>query len=685
MEGKNEEEVNGIRLLAELGALRLSRLIRDRGEPELLEKYEYLLLPDADWQEIWEAEYATLIDSQNNEDAMGARMLRIAAHCGGDVALVLLELIMLKLEEPEADELLELVSKGNGKGVTLLTAARTAGYTGTLDTAMLPMKEAEEAASFLLSSEKGKDGSFFSRTWSGDSYLMGFLSGAEMKDPLTAEFTENWSPADGPVICFGMEERLKGLAENMRRLMDNEADRPFALIVDGERGSGRHTAVKALCEMLGVSLLTVDFSFLLGHKDPKDAIRRIVRSAALEGRALCVRNIKKQEDTLFLLERMEAKYREHCVLPLFLITGGDVKLVPMLKERWLSLRIPKGNELSLALWKGFFAEAPEGFPEAMASKMSLTAGQIKRVAQASEMLRSTGEVVDERRICRLCYEVLDDGRYENVKWVEPGFTFDDLKIDPQNKEILMEICRQASLRRKVYDEWGLRRQYAYGRAVSAILAGPPGTGKTMTVHALASFLGLELYKVDLSQVVDKYVGETEKRLDEVFDRAEKSNMILFFDEADAVMGKRSEVKDAQDRYANTEISFILQRIEEFDGIVLLSTNNLQNIDRAFMRRIRYVLTYELPNPETRREIWLSAFGDKVPLSEDIDLDFLTEKFDLSGGEIKNVVLNAVFCAAAEGKKVSMEHIMKAIYRESTKTKRIAFDGDYGKYAYMMRG
>ena len=205
----------------------------------------------------------------------------------------------------------------------------------------------------------------------------------------------------------------------------------------------------------------------------------------------------------------------------------------------------------------------------------------------------------------------------------------------------------------------------------------------MTVHALAGQLGLELYKVDLSQVVDKYVGETEKRLEEVFTKAQKSNMILFFDEADAVMSKRSEVKDSKDKYANTEISFILQRIEEYDGIVFLATNNLQNIDTAFMRRIRYVINFNLPDKDTRKEIWMHAFGDSVPLMDDIDYEFLAEKFELSGGEIKNIVLNAVFYGAADKGKVGMEHIMKAVFRESTKLKRIAFDGDYGGYAYLL--
>jgi SpoVK/Ycf46/Vps4 family AAA+-type ATPase len=316
--------------------------------------------------------------------------------------------------------------------------------------------------------------------------------------------------------------------------------------------------------------------------------------------------------------------------------------------------------------------------------MKLNAGQLKKVSLAIDALLRAGKEVDEHSIIKLCYEILDDGRYDNVKWVRPGFKLEDLKIDDHNRSVLNDIINQVEHRFKVYDEWSLKEKYAYGRCVSVILAGPPGTGKTMTVHALASRLGLELYKVDLSQIADKYVGETEKRLEEVFSKAERSNMILFFDEADAVMGKRSEVKDAHDKYANTEISFILQRMEEYDGIVILATNNMQNIDSAFMRRIRYVLYFHLPDADTRREIWTGVFGKGVPLAKDVDLDYLASQFEFSGGEIKNIVLNAVFYASTEKKEVTMKHIMKAVYRELTKGKQVTLGGDYGKYSHMLR-
>lgn len=164
----------------------------------------------------------------------------------------------------------------------------------------------------------------------------------------------------------------------------------------------------------------------------------------------------------------------------------------------------------------------------------------------------------------------------------------------------------------MYDEWNLESRYSYGKNVSALFYGPPGTGKTMAVHVIANMLNLPLYRIDLSQVVDKYIGETEKRLEEIFNAAEKNNTVLFFDEADAIFGKRSDVHEAKDKYANTEVSYILQRIEQYDGIVILATNYRKNIDEAFMRRIRYVVEFSLPDARLRKELWKSSFSDEIP-------------------------------------------------------------------------
>ncbi|MCR5503016.1 MAG: ATP-binding protein [Lachnospiraceae bacterium] len=683
--------------LAAVAAIRLSEYFSDRGEETVFSRYPKIVGDLPEDFGVYEAEEQLFHEAVSWEDPFtvtdpettlsGQRLSSLIAVSDDGIVRTFLELTALCLIEPAAKEILDLVSPGNGNGVTILTAALVSGLPEGIDRGIFRMQKADEMIRLLFGEPEDTTGEFYRAVYTPDRYLTAYLGGCAMTDPGFSDFAKVRDLNEELPACYGMEEEVSGLSERVERLFESRKARgirsSFTVLISGEKESGRYTAAAIVAAKNALSLLAVDFSYLLGTSEPREVFRRLIRTCLLENRALVVRNIVRSKDTVFLIDRMRELYDRYVIFPLFLLTEPEVKLLPSLGGEVLTMKIPGGAAPSLLLWKNLLPEELKGLAPNLSSKMMLTAGQVRRVVKALNTAAAVGEVPDERMICRLCYEVLDDGRYENIKRVEPGFSLDDLKIDPHNRSVLEDICHQVELRYQVYDGWGLKKKYAYGRCVSVILAGPPGTGKTMTVHALAGQLGLELYKVDLSQIVDKYIGETEKRLEEVFEKAQKSNMILFFDEADAVMGKRSEVKDAKDKYANTEISFILQRIEEYDGIVILATNNLQNIDSAFMRRIRYVVSFQLPDRDTRKEIWKSSFGSGVPVSEDIDYDFLAEKFELSGGEIKNIVLNAVFYGAAEGGEVAMRHIMKAVYRENTKLKRIAFDGDYGGYAYLL--
>jgi SpoVK/Ycf46/Vps4 family AAA+-type ATPase len=199
-----------------------------------------------------------------------------------------------------------------------------------------------------------------------------------------------------------------------------------------------------------------------------------------------------------------------------------------------------------------------------------------------------------------------------------------------------------------------------------LFSGPPGTGKTMAAEVMAHELQLDLYKIDLSGVVSKYIGETEKNLAGIFNEAETANAILFFDEADALFGKRTEVTDAHDRYANIETSFLLQKMEEYEGVVILATNFLKNMDEAFMRRIRFILEFPFPDEESRFRIWKTHFPEEAPLSPEIDYEFLAKKLQVAGGNIRNIVLNAAFIAARNGGIIEMNHILSGAKREFEK-------------------
>jgi SpoVK/Ycf46/Vps4 family AAA+-type ATPase len=219
-----------------------------------------------------------------------------------------------------------------------------------------------------------------------------------------------------------------------------------------------------------------------------------------------------------------------------------------------------------------------------------------------------------------------------------------------------------------------------GRGVTALFAGATGTGKTMAAEIVARELGLELYKIDLAGVVSKYIGETEKNLDRVFTAAEDANVILFFDEADALFGKRSEVRDSHDRYANIEISYLLQKMDQYEGVAILATNLRENMDDAFVRRLQYVIEFSFPDEAHRLTLWSALFPPETPRADDLDFPFLAKQFRLTGGHIKNIVLGASYLAAGNGGRVEMSHLVRATWRECEKLGRAVTADDFGRYS-----
>jgi SpoVK/Ycf46/Vps4 family AAA+-type ATPase len=253
--------------------------------------------------------------------------------------------------------------------------------------------------------------------------------------------------------------------------------------------------------------------------------------------------------------------------------------------------------------------------------------------------------------------------------IEPRYGWEDLVVPPDTKAQLQEICSHAEFRPVVYGQWGFDRKLSLGKGLNVLFAGPPGTGKTMGAEVIAHELRLDLYRIDLSQIVSKYIGETEKNLDRIFTAAENSNAILFFDEADALFGKRSEVRDSHDRYANIEISYLLQKMEEYVGISILATNLRQNLDEAFVRRLQAIVEFPFPDEEYRRHIWESVFPKETPLGADVRFDLLAREVRLAGGNIKNIALAASFSAAANRGIVTLSHLVHAASREHQKLAR----------------
>lgn len=254
--------------------------------------------------------------------------------------------------------------------------------------------------------------------------------------------------------------------------------------------------------------------------------------------------------------------------------------------------------------------------------------------------------------------------------IDPIYTWNDIVLPEDTLAQLHEICRRVAHRHHVFDEWGFSLKLSKGRGVNALFSGSSGTGKTMAAEIIANELGLDLYKIDLSGVVSKYIGETEKNLNRIFNAAENANAILLFDEADALFGKRSDVSDAHDRYANIEVSYLLQKMEEYEGVAILSTNLRQNLDNAFIRRLAFIIHFPFPDAESRQQIWENIWPAAAPVDEELDFSSLAEQFKLSGGNIKNVVLAAAFLAATDETAVGLHHIHNAIRREHQKMGKV---------------
>ncbi|TVQ58109.1 MAG: ATP-binding protein, partial [Spirulina sp. DLM2.Bin59] len=252
--------------------------------------------------------------------------------------------------------------------------------------------------------------------------------------------------------------------------------------------------------------------------------------------------------------------------------------------------------------------------------------------------------------------------------IEANATWEDLILPERDKTILRDIAIQVQQRAKVYEDWGFAEKSSRGLGISTLFAGASGTGKTMAAEVLAREFQLDLYRIDLSAVSSKYIGETEKNLRQIFDAAEAGGVVLLFDEADALFGKRTQVKDSHDRHANLEVSYLLQRMEAYQGLAILTTNLKDSLDSAFLRRLRFVINFPFPNVEYRRQIWERIFPEKTPLG-DLDYQELAQ-FDLAGGNIRAIALNGAFLAASTNEPVMMKHLLQSAQREYLKLGRI---------------
>jgi ATP-dependent 26S proteasome regulatory subunit len=455
--------------------------------------------------------------------------------------------------------------------------------------------------------------------------------------------------------------------------------RSMALYFQGPYGAGQRELALALCGGHQRPLLYLDLGRLLARENDVTPLLRLVgREALLQGAALFfdrVDMVWQEGGQAQALMPLLARVIEESGGLTFLAGEHPWSLKALLQGvvfHTLLLPVPDVPVRQDAWQRSLGRLSPQSdptWPARLASQFRLTPGQILDAAAWAEntrIMRGGSAELTLADLYAACRDQSNQKLAELALKIDPRYSWEDIVLPADRLDQLKEICSQVTHRYRVFGEWGFDRKLSHGKGLSVLFAGLSGTGKTMAAEVMAHDLQVDLYKIDLSAVVSKYIGDTEKNLSRIFQEAETSNAVLFFDEADALFGKRTEVSDAHDRYANIETSYLLQKMEEYEGIVILATNLRENLDDAFIRRMRFIVEFPFPDATSRQKIWLTHFPSQAPVSPDIDYAWLARQFQVTGGHIKNIVLNAAFFAAANGGVIGMEQVLRGAKREFEK-------------------
>lgn len=494
-----------------------------------------------------------------------------------------------------------------------------------------------------------------------------------------------------PGEVFVYQEQL----EQMKKMCLAEKD-AWTLCLLGSEGSGKEFLAGHLAKALGRQLFVVESGVWEEEK------KELALQEAFDFLGACLLSepdalpyLKNPPQSLFDLWRsylpglvLVGKEAKENIVENTAENAGEGRKKPGTAEgEWVYLELPAPTASQKGrLWEHFLSEyshTGELNPQILGSRYVLHAGGIRRVLYAAAKW-AAGNGRAELSTEDIAWAVHQSqqgqlGRY--AAEIPCVFSWDDLIVEPEVKAQLTYFCDQLKYRSLVGSDWGFFNKMPYGRGLCALFYGPPGTGKTMAVQVIARELGLDVYRVDLSRMVSKYIGETEKHISELFAKAKHMNVILFFDEADAFFSRRMEVKDANDRNANSEVAHLLQKLEEYDGVTILATNLKENMDEAFKRRIQFMVYFRLPSPQIRRRLWHSLLPPQAPRENDLALDFFAEHFDLSGSQIKEILLSAAYIAAGQGVPLGNRQLKKALCLNYEKYGKRLTEEDFGYLAY----
>jgi hypothetical protein len=444
-----------------------------------------------------------------------------------------------------------------------------------------------------------------------------------------------------------------------RALFREHDGRRLPLLVQGPSSSGKASALAAAAERRGLATLEVDLEAVALSERPVELLHDLVREARLQEALLVLRRGDLLGDGKpELRAAVQAALSDGGVWCALTSRAAPPEVLRRLPGAHLVHQALPPRTEQLRLWQlalpADVERAADLDPAEVVQRYNLTPGDILEAgaqACARAELSGAGRAVSLDDVVTAVRGRLSHRLGEVAELVTTSLGWDDLVLRDELLDRIEEMVSAVRWKAQVMDGWGFARKVTYGRALSALFSGPPGTGKTMVATLVAKELGLELFRVDLSRVVSKWVGETEKNLGRAFEEAERSQAILLFDEADALFARRTDVKSSNDRYANLEVNYLLQRLESFEGIVLLTTNNATSIDDAFRRRLRFRIDFAAPDADEREALWRAMLPDSAPLADDLDLRALAEGFAMAGGYIKNAVVRAAYLAAASPERV----------------------------------
>jgi hypothetical protein len=486
--------------------------------------------------------------------------------------------------------------------------------------------------------------------------------------------------ADESLICVATAGKIKSLVRERWN-----AGRHLLLCFEGPAEETKLRTAQSLACDLPAPLLTCDLSYAPDGREFEDHLELLLREVWRTRALLCLREQEalSEGQRRCLRQKLPGLAEEYAAIVIVCSSGTESAQAPGLSgATTVAFPIPD-FEQRLAIWESRLKDRNACMEEHdisnLAARFRLTSEQIANAVEHAfhqAALRAAGSGAELSAPAPAPSNLWMAARAQSghhlaklTRKLDPKYTWDDIVLPLDQQAQLNEICNQFRYRHVVYGDWGFDRKLSSGKGLNVLFAGPPGTGKTMAAEVIAGELGLDLYKIDLASIVSKYIGETEKNLDRVFTAAADSNAILLFDEADALFGKRSEVKDSHDRYANIEIGYLLQKMEEYEGVAILATNLRQNLDEAFVRRIQVIVEFPFPDEEHRRRIWEVMFPQEMPRGDDVDFATLSREVKLAGGNIKNIALTAAFYAAADGQVVRMAHLAQAAWREYQKIGR----------------